>query len=404
MGEREFIALMAAITASTALGVDVMLPALGEIRSAFDLPADSTTLSWAVSLYLLGLGCAQLVFGPLADRFGRKPTLYAGLALYVAGAAGATLAPSLGFLLASRVVWGFGAASQRVMALTITRDMYVGDRMARVMSLIIAVFLIAPILGPGIGELLLLSGTWRWVFGFSVVSAAALALWLIRLDETLDPRHRLPLDLKRLSKAFRTIVGTRVTLGYGLALTFELSAFTAFLASLELLLDDVYGRSGQFALLFGASAAVMAVTALGSARTIGAFGSERVLRMAIVAHAVGGAALVAISLAGGGAPSFWLWYGVLTGLNALHVVIAPICNSLAMAPMGEIAGTASAVIGAVSLAVAALLSSITNNLIDGSVTPLSLGYLCYGLLAGVCIIWAGGGLRRRRGEPVSVQT
>ncbi len=389
MGEREFIALMAALTASTALGVDVMLPALGEIREAFELPADSTTLSWTVSLYLLGLGCAQLVFGPLADRFGRKPTLYAGLALYVAGAAGSALAPSLGFLLASRVVWGFGAASPRVMALTITRDRYVGDRMARVMSLIIAVFLIAPILGPAMGELLLLSGTWRWVFGFSVVTALALSLWLTRLDETLDPAHRLPLDAKRLSKAFGTIVGTRVTLRYGLALTFELSAFTAFLASFELLLDDVYDRSGQFALLFGASAAVMAMAALGSARTIGALGSEKVLRMAIVAHAIGGSALVAISLADGGAPSFWGWFAVLTGLNALHVVIAPICNSLAMAPMGEIAGTASAVIGAVSLVVASLLSSITNTLISGSVTPLSLGYLCYGVLAGACILWAG---------------
>jgi len=389
MGEREFIALMAALTASTALGVDVMLPALGEIRDAFGLPADSTTLSWTVSLYLLGLGCAQLVFGPLADRFGRKPTLYAGLALYVAGAAGAAQAPSLGFLLASRVVWGFGAASPRVMALTITRDRYVGDRMARVMSLIIAVFLIAPILGPAMGELLLLSGTWRWVFGFSVVTAVVLALWLVRLDETLDPANRLPLDVKRLRKTFRTIVGTRVTLGYGLALTFEMSAFTAFLASFELLLDDVYDRSGQFALLFGASAAVMALAALGSARTIGAVGSQSVLRTAIIAHAVGGSALVAISLVGGGAPSFWIWYAVLTGLNALHVVIGPICNSLAMAPMGEIAGTASAVIGAVSLVVASLLSSITNNLISGSVTPLSLGYLCYGLLAGACILWAG---------------
>lgn len=389
MGEREFIALMAALTASTALGVDVMLPALGEIRDAFELPADSTTLSWTVSLYLLGLGFAQLVFGPLADRFGRKPTLYAGLTLYVAGAAGAALAPSLGFLLASRVVWGFGAASPRVMALTITRDRYVGDRMARVMSLIMAVFLIAPILGPAMGELLLLSGTWRWVFGFSVVTAAALALWLIRLDETLDPANRLPLDVKRLWKTFRTIVGTRVTLGYGLALTFEMSAFTAFLASFELLLDDVYDRSGQFALLFGASAAVMAVTALGNARFIGAVGSGTVLRTAIVAHAGGGSALVAIALTGGGAPSFWPWYAVLTGLNALHVVIGPICNSLAMAPMGEIAGTASAVIGAVSLVVASLLSSITNNLISGSVTPLSLGYLCYGLLAGACILWAG---------------
>ncbi|MDE0669573.1 MAG: MFS transporter [bacterium] len=389
MGQREFIALMAALTASTALGVDVMLPALGEIRDAFGLPADSTTLSWTVSLYLLGLGFAQLVFGPLADRFGRKPTLYAGLALYVAGAAGAALAPSLGFLLASRLVWGFGAASPRVMALTITRDRYVGDRMARVMSLIIAVFLIAPILGPALGELLLLSGTWRWVFGFSVVTAVTLGLWLVRLDETLDPAHRLPLDLERLRRAFRTIVGTRVTLGYGLALTFELSAFTAFLASFELLLDDVYDRGGQFALLFGASAAVMAITALGGARTIAAVGAQTVLRTAIVAHAVGGSALVAISLAGGGAPSFWLWYVVLTGLNALHVVIAPICNSLAMAPMGQIAGTASAVIGAVSLVVASLLSSITNNLIAGSVTPLSSGYLCYGALAGACIFWAG---------------
>ncbi|MCE2531517.1 MAG: MFS transporter [Acidimicrobiia bacterium] len=402
MGEREFIALMAALTASTALGVDVMLPALGEIRDTFGLPGDSTTLSWTVSLYLLGLGCAQLVFGPLADRFGRKPTLYAGLALYVAGAAGSALAPSLGFLLASRVVWGFGAASPRVMALTITRDRYVGDRMARVMSLIIAVFLIAPILGPAIGELLLLSGTWRWVFGFSVVTAVGLAVWLVRLDETLDPAHQLPLDLKRLSKAFGTIVGTRVTLGYGLALTFELSAFTAFLASFELLLDDVYDRSGQFALLFGASAAVMAMAALGSARTIAAVGSEKVLRTAILAHAIGGSALVAISLTGGGAPSFWLWYAVLTGLNALHVVIAPICNSLAMTPMGEIAGTASAVIGAVSLVVASLLSSITNNLISGSVTPLSLGYLCYGLLAGACILWAAGRPRRSTG-PVSVR-
>ena len=391
IGEREFIALMAALTASTALGVDVMLPALGEIRTAFGLPADSTTLSWTVSLYLLGLGCAQLLFGPLADRFGRKPTLYLGLALYIAGATGAALAPSLGFLLASRLIWGFGAASPRVMTLTITRDRYVGDRMARIMALIMAVFLIAPILGPAIGELLLLSGTWRWVFGFSVVSAVALALWLIRLDETLDPRHRLPLDVKRLSRAFATIVGSRVTLGYGLALTFEMSAFTAFLASFELLLDDVYDRSGQFALLFGASAALMAVTALGSARTIAALGSERVLWLAILAHAVGGSSLVAISLLGGGAPSFWPWFVVLAGLNALHVVITPICNSLAMAPMGEIAGTASAVIGAVSLVVASLLSSVTNNLISGSVTPVSLGYLCYGLLAGICIVWARGG-------------
>jgi len=261
MGEREFIALMAALTASTALGIDVMLPALGEIRAAFGLAPDSTTVSWAVTLYLFGLGVAQLLFGPLADRFGRKPAVWLGLALYALGATGAALAPSLEFLLVSRLLWGIGAASPRAISLTIIRDRHVGDRMARVLALVMTVFMIAPILGPGIGELLLLSGSWRWVFGFSVVTAVVLSLWLLRLPETLDPRHRLTLDLRRLAAAFRAVVGERSTLGYGLALAWALSAFLAYLAGSELLFDDVYGRSSQLALLFGSGPAAIAVAA-----------------------------------------------------------------------------------------------------------------------------------------------
>ena len=388
MGEREFIALMAALSASTALGIDVMLPALGEIRAAFGLAPDSTTLSWTVTLYLLGLGCAQLIFGPLADRFGRKPTLWIGLGLYALGATGAALAPSLEFLLVSRFVWGIGAASPRAMALAITRDTYEGDRMARTLSLIMAVFLIAPILGPGLGELLLLSGSWRWVFGFSVLTAAALALWLLRLDETLDPRHRLSLDLRRVTAAFRAVVANRATLGYGLAVTFELSAFLAYLAGSELLFEDVYGRGNQFALLFGAGAAVMAVAALGSARTLGRLGTATVVRGALASHLLTAAAITAASLATGGGPPFWLWWALLTILNSLHVVIVPALHTLAMAPMGRIAGTASAVLGAVSMGVGSMLASITSRFGEGSVTPLSLGYLGYGALAGICVLWA----------------
>ena len=388
MGEREFIALMAALTASSALGIDVMLPALGEIRASFGLPADSTTLSWTVTLYLLGLGCAQVVFGPLADRFGRKPALYGGLALYALGAAGAALAPSLEFLLASRFLWGVGAASPRAMALTIARDTYVGDRMARALSLIMAVFLIAPIIGPGLGELLLLSGSWRWVFGFSVLTAAALTLWLFRLTETLDPRNRLPLDVRRVTGAFRAVVANRATLGYGFALTFALGAFLAYLASSELLFEAVYGRGGQFALLFGAGAAVMAVAALGSARTIRLLGTRGVLHRALAGYLLAAAALAAVSLAAGGSPPFWLWWVLLTVLNSLHVVIVPATNTLAMTPMGEIAGTASAVIGAFSMGVGSMLASITSRFGEGSVTPLSLGYLGYGALAATCVLLA----------------
>lgn len=397
MGEREFIALMAALSASAALGIDVMLPALGEIRAAFGLAPDSTTLSWTVTLYLLGLGCAQLVFGPLADRFGRKPALYGGLALYALGAAGAALAPSLEFLLVSRFVWGIGAASPRAMALAISRDSYVGDRMARALTLIMAVFLIAPILGPGIGELLLLSGSWRWVFGFSVLTAAALTLWVLRLGETLDPRNRLPLDWRRVTGAFRAVVSNRETLGYGLALTFALGAFLAYLASSELLFEAVYDRAGQFALLFGAGAAVMALAALGSARTIRSLGTAKVLGGALVAYLLSGAAITATSTVAGGSPPFWLWWVLLTILNSLHVVIVPAVNTLAMAPMDEIAGTAAAVIGAFSMGAGSLLASITSRFGEGTVTPLSLGYLGYGALAGICVLCATRAASRRSG-------
>lgn len=396
MGEREFIALMAALTASTALGIDVMLPALGEIRAAFGLAADSTTVSWAVTLYLFGLGVAQLLFGPLADRFGRKPALWLGLGLYALGATGAALAPSLELLLASRLLWGIGAASPRAIALTIVRDRHVGDRMARVLALVMTVFMIAPILGPGIGEVLLLSGSWRWVFGFSVVTAAVLSLWLGRLEETLDPQNRLTLDLRRLASAFRAVVAERATLGYGLALAWALSAFLAYLAGSELLFDDVYGRSGQFALLFGAGAAVMAAAALSSTRTIKALGARRVLHRAVACYLATAAVLAAASLLAGGAPAFWLWWALITVLNALHVIIVPICNSLAMVPMGEIAGVASAVIGAFSMIVGSLLASLTNRLLGDSVTPLSLGYLGYGALAAACIGWAS---RQQRTTP-----
>ncbi len=395
MGEREFIAFMAGLTASTALGIDVMLPALGEIRATFGLPADSTTASWSVTLYFLGLGSAQLVFGPLADRFGRKPALWAGLGLYALGAAGAALAPSLEFLLVSRLLWGIGAASPRAISLTIIRDRHVGDRMARVLALVMTVFMIAPILGPGIGELLLLSGSWRWVFGFSLVTAVVLALWLLRLEETLNPRHRLTLDLRRLGAAFRAVARQRATLGYTVALSWSLGAFVAYLAGSELLFDDVYDRSGQFALLFGVGAAAMAVAALSSARAIRILGAQRVLHRTVVCYLAVATALTVVSLLGGGVPEFWLWWALLTVLNSLHVIITPICNSLAMVPMGQIAGTASAVIGAFSLIVGSMLASLTNRFLLDSVTPLSLSYLGYGSLAAICIFAAG----RQRQRP-----
>ncbi len=393
VGERELIALMAALTVSTAMGVDMMLPALGDIRSSFGLPQDDTVVSWSVTGYILGMGFAQVIFGTLSDRFGRKTTLYAGLALYILGAIGSALSTSLTVLLINRLIWGIGAAAPRSLSVAIVRDTYSGDRMARVLTLIMAVFLIGPIVGPSVGELLLLSGTWRWVFGFGAMFACLLTLWTLRLGETLEPANRRSLSAKRIFEALRIIRRDRQAVFFGLAMTLEYGAFIAFLSSSELLFSDVYDRGGQFALLFGVGAALMAISAINSARAIRILGAKKVLGGTAVSYIVLAAALASTSAAGDGAPSFWLWFALLSLINALHVVITPICNSLAMLDMGELAGTASAIIGSVSMGVGSLLAAIPNSLSRGSVTPLSLSYLIYGALAVACIFW---GLRGKR--------
>lgn len=144
MGQNEFVGFLATISATTALGIDMVLPAFGEVREAFGLDESSTQVALTVTVYFLGLSLAQIFYGPLTDRFGRKPVLLIGLGLYALGALSAGLAPSLPLLLLSRLLWGVAAAGPRVLMMAIARDVHDGDRLGRVLSLAQAIFMIVP--------------------------------------------------------------------------------------------------------------------------------------------------------------------------------------------------------------------------------------------------------------------
>src|SRR5687767_10977472 len=151
--------------ALSALGIDLMLPAFGDMRRDFGLPADSTDVSRLLTAYFLGLAVGQLLYGPIADRFGRKTALYGGYLLYGVSALVCALTPSLALLVVGRFVWGVGAAGPRVAAQAIIRDTYEGDAMARAMSFVMAVFLLVPVVAPTIGDTIAEAGSWRWIFG-----------------------------------------------------------------------------------------------------------------------------------------------------------------------------------------------------------------------------------------------
>ena len=395
MGPREFVLLMALLTAMSSLAIDLMLPAFAQMRPAFGLDDDSTRLSLTVTLFLMGVGVGHLFYGPIADAVGRKPTLVGSMVLYAAAALVAALAPSLGVLYISRFVWGFAAAGPRTLTQAIVRDRFAGTAMARVMTLIQTVFFIAPIMAPGLGKALVVIGSWRWVMAFGVVSGLAVVVWSLRLEETLDPAHRRQLRLGSALAGFRLVVSNRTAVGYTLMVTFSFGAFLAYLGSSELIFSDVYDRAGWFLPYFTVAGVVAAAVALSSNRLLHRLHARQLALGAGSAFAAASAALFAVTIASDGLPPFGVWLVLYSLCNSIHVAVFPSGISLALEPMGAMAGTAASVLGFSTWMLGALLASFTDRAIDGSVMPIGIAYFAYSLIALACQLWARGGTDRQ---------
>lgn len=389
MSQNEFVTFLATISATTALGIDLILPSFGAVREAFGLAEDSTSVALTVTTYFLGMSVSQIFYGPFADRFGRKPVLLFGISLYGLAAVACSLAPNLTVLLIGRLLWGIGAAGPRVLLLAIARDVYDGDRLAKVLSMVAALFMIVPAIAPLLGQGVLNVTNWRGVFAAPLIPALLLAGWtMLRLDETLPPEQRRPLTLGRTRDAIRAVVSNRTALGYSLSQMFDFAAFASFLATTELLFDRVYDRSNQFALYFGGMSLLMGLTAFLGSRVVGRFGAKRMILTLVPINILSVTVLFLVSIVADGSPAFLLWFGLLTVGNSLRVLINPLAGSESMQPMGDLAGTAASVMGTIGMGGGAILASFTDRLISDSVTPLSAAYLIYGIAGFVAVLWA----------------
>lgn len=385
IGSRELLILVSAIMALTALGIDMMLPAFDDIRRAFDLADGSADTGKIVTVFFLGLALAQVVYGPLADRFGRKPVLYLGVAIYLIGAVGSALAPSFRLMLVSRFVWGVGAAGSRVVATAIVRDRFEGAAMAKAMSQIMAVFVLVPILAPALGSAVIAVVPWRGVFWLCALLAGAAALWSLRLMETLHPSQVRPLHVRTVGQGFVQVARTPVTAGYTMASVFLQGVFTTYLASSEVIISDIFGRRSQFPFVFGGVAVLFGLGAVVNGRVVGRLGIDRVVTVVIRVLLPLCGLLVALALTGHGSPNFWLFMPTLGVILAAFMFLLPNLNAAAMQPVGEIAGTASALTGAVRIAGGALLGTVVSNQVTASVTPFAVGVAAMCLGAAVCV-------------------
>ena len=388
-GRVELTALLAMSMALAALGIDLMLPAFGAMRADLGLAPDSNAVTGLVTAYFLGLALGQLVYGPLADRYGRRPTLFLGYGVYAVGALAAALLPTLAAIMVARFVWGLGAAGPRVITLAVVRDRWEGESMARAMSFIMAVFILVPIVAPTIGAGVSAIVSWRWLFGGCVVAAGLMLVWAgRRLPETLAVEAQQELRFRRVARAARQVATHRQTATYTLAMTALYGAFTSYLGSSEVIYAEVFDASDLFPFLFGGLAAVMGVAMLVNARVVRHLGTRRFAHAVLLGYLVAASVLVGIAVVTGGTPPLWLYMVGMALMLSAHALLIPNFNTIAMHPMGAIAGTASSVIGAVQLAVGALLGAVLDRTFDGTILPLSLGFLGYGVLAVLLILWA----------------
>ena len=397
-GFPEFVALIAMMMALNALAIDLMLPALPAIGDALGVASENSR-QWVITAYLLGFGGAQLIYGPLADRFGRKPVLMVGLAIYVLFSVLAAFSPSFELLIAARVGTGIGAAALRVLAVSIVRDRYSGRTMARVMSLSFLVFLGVPILAPALGQLVLTVAPWRWVFGVLAVGGTAFAIWAaIRLPETLHPEDRMPIQAGRIASAFRQALTNRRSIGYTLAITAISGALFGFINSSQQIFFDVFHEPGLFTVLFGAVAGGIAVASLLNARLVERLGSRLISHTALLGFITMSAIHAAVAVTGH--ETIWT-FAVLQALTMFCFgFIAGNFGSMAMEPMGHIAGTASSAQGFISTTGGATLGFVIGQQFNGSTVPMTTGFVLMGLAALVCVLFAERGqLFRARNLP-----
>ena len=397
-GFPEFVALIAMMMALNALAIDAMLPALPAIGDALGVASENGR-QWVITAYLLGFGVAQILYGPLADRFGRKPVLMIGLALYIVFSLLAAFSPTFELLIAARVGTGIGAAALRVLAVSIVRDRYSGRTMARVMSLSFLVFLGVPILAPALGQLILTVAPWRWVFGVLAVGGTAFAIWAaIRLPETLHPEDRMPIQAGRIASAFREALTNRRSIGYTLAITAISGALFGFINSSQQIFFDVFHAPGLFTVLFGAVAGGIAIASLLNARLVERLGSRLISHTALLGFILMSAIHAAVAVSGH--ETIWT-FAVLQALTMFCFgFIAGNFGSMAMEPMGHIAGTASSAQGFISTTGGATLGFVIGQQFNGSTVPMTTGFVLLGLTALVSVLFAERGhLFRARNLP-----
>ncbi|WP_298308888.1 multidrug effflux MFS transporter [uncultured Erythrobacter sp.] len=382
LGERELIVLMAALMSLQAFGIDAMLPALGEIGQ--DLGATGNDRQLVIGTYFLGAGIGALFPGALADRFGRRPILFISLAVYISLSAACMFVPDFQSLLVMRFTQGMCTAGLSVLPAAIVRDKVGGDRMARLMSLIMMTFLVVPLIAPAIGQVIMMVAGWEAIFGVMAVMGLGVGAWaFLRMPETLAPENAQPIRLGVILRNMGEALSNRQAIGYVIGSALVFGSLFGFLNSSQQLIAESFGVGDYFAVIFGGAVLGMVLANFLNSRIVERFGARRVSHSALFVFII--SASLQLWSASDGEQTLWEFLPLLSINMASLGFVGANFSSIAMQPFQHIAGAASSIHTALRMSTGGALGAVIGAYYDGTAYPLALSMLLCSL-ASLCFV------------------
>jgi len=380
-GMVEFVALMAFTTSLVALSVDAMLPAFPEMIEDLNVVVVND-MQLVISVLFVGLSLGQLFYGSLSDSIGRKPAMYIGFGLFIAGSLLSMIAADFSIMLVGRFLQGFGAAGPRVVAMALIRDRYHGPEMARIMSFIMTVFILVPIFAPALGQFILLVAGWRAIYGSFVVLAIMTLTWLaIRQPETLSKDKRMPFSLTKVRAAFREVLTHRLSMVATLVAGCISGTFFGYLNVSQQIFQVQYGLGVQFPLYFAILAIAVGFATLANSALVMRMGMHRLANHALWVLMLLSWGFLLLVWLHDGHPPLWQFLTICLALFFSIGVMFGNLNSIAMEPLGHVAGTAASVIGSTSTLVAVALGYLISQAYDDTLFPMAIGFAALSSIA-----------------------
>lgn len=376
--------LLGLITAVGPFAIDIYLPALPTLGAS--LHASPALVQMSLTVFFVIVGVCQLFYGPISDVFGRKPPIYAGLVIFAIGSVGCALAPTIEVLIGFRAVQAFGACAGMVIPRAIVRDLYTGHEAARLMALLMLVMSVSPILAPLAGSLVISIWSWREVFAvLALVAVACLVMTVVQLPETHPAERRLGKNLGNAFGSYGALLRDPVFTGLSVVSGFGLATFFVFIGSAPFVYIEYFGLTPtQFSLCFALNAASFFAMSQLTARLSARFGLAPLIRGSVIAVTVVLAALAITTL----------WIDSLAVMMALLFIgfgflglLLPAAGVLSLEDHGAVAGSASALLGAIQMIVAAVSMTVVGVFADHTPAPMLIGIALCAVAALLTTLW-----------------